>query len=100
MSPSAMPARGGPPWQAGDHDAVGGVGREQAEPGAGRAIDPAVAQQVVQDRRQEVDRHDHVADQALALAGHLLDQERADADQVAARADAGGTAPMRVGRAR
>ena len=95
-----MPARAaGPPLaRPGDHDPVGRVGREQAEPGAWRTIDPAEAQEVVEDRRQEVGGHDHVADQALPLARHLLDQERADADEIAGWADAGGPAPMRVSR--
>ena len=36
--------------------------------GRGGPVDPAEAQQIVEDRRQQVDRHDHVALRGDALA--------------------------------
>ncbi len=88
--------RGAALGEAGDEDRALGLGGVHAEPGPRRAVDPAEAQQVVEDRREQVDRHDHVALRGDALAAGFLDEQRADALEAAAPVDAGGTAPARV----
>ena len=59
------------------------------------AADAAALHHVVEDRLEQVDRHDHVA---LERAGVdlLLDQERADAGKLAVGADQRRAAPLRM----
>ncbi|MNC87694.1 hypothetical protein D3C83_34420 [compost metagenome] len=51
----------------------------------------------VQDRVEDVDRHEHVDVDGLAVQ-FLLHQQRPGADQVALRIEQGRTAPLRVRR--
>src|SRR5207248_4333026 len=81
--------------EAGDHEARARFGRIQAEPGPRQAVRPAELDHVVEDRREDVDRHDHVA---LDGAGVdlLLHEERADAEELAFSADQRRAAPLRM----
>ena len=54
---------------ADDDDAVVDLGRVHAKPRSRRAIDPAEAAQIVEDRFEQIDRHDHV--DMLGAAGSL-----------------------------
>src|SRR6185437_202386 len=79
--------------EAGDDDLLVALGRVEADPRPRRLVALAVGEQLVEHRLQYVDRHDHV-DVARAVAlDHLLDIERADAEQLAVAADEPGAAP-------
>ena len=56
---------------ADDHDLAIALGGKGAEPWPRRLVDLAASQQVVEDRRQQIDRHDHVDVRALAVPAHL-----------------------------
>ena len=73
------------------------LGREGAEPRARWLSHLAALHQVVEDRGQKVDRHDHVDVGDLAGAAHLQAQ-RADAEQLAVTVEQRRTAPGRVRR--
>src|SRR3984893_11937995 len=62
--------------EADHHDAVVDFGSIEAEPRAGRTIGPAVPQQVVEDRLEEIDRHDHVEMARYAAFAPLLQLQR------------------------
>ena len=61
-SPVRRPARCAGPRSATPmiDDAVVDLGRIEAEPGPRRPVGPAVAQEVVEDRLEQIDRDDHV----------------------------------------
>ena len=65
-----------------DGDAVFRLRRVDAEPRPGRPIDAAEVQHVVEDRIDQLARHEHVAFDRLVAVGFLHEQ-RADADQPA-----------------
>ena len=46
-----------------------------------------IVRQVVEDRAEQIDRHDHVDVAGRALLAALLQLQRADADQLTARPD-------------
>src|SRR4029077_8955087 len=56
-----------------DDDFIAIFGRKDAKPRACRLVDPAVGEQIVEDRRQKVDRHDHIDVARAALLAELLD---------------------------
>jgi len=79
-----------------DHHLALRLGGVEPEPRPRRAVGLAEGQQVVEDRRQQVDRHDHVEGLGPAALARLLELQRADADEVAGRADQRGAAPVRM----
>ena len=68
-------------------------------PSQGRGWSPRLAEldHVLQHRRQQVDRHEHVGVEAL-LRHRLLDEQRADTQQQTVLADQRGAAPLRMRR--
>ena len=87
------PARGEPH----DDDLVLGLGGVEPEPGPRRARGAAEGQEIVEDRREQVDGDDHVEMQRVPGRGGLFELQRADAQQVAAGADERRAAPVRMG---
>ncbi len=81
---------------AGDHHAVVHFGCVKAKPRARGMVRPADRQHVVHDRLQEIGRHEHVQRDVLAILAGVLQLQRADADEVAFRADEPGAAPVGV----
>ena len=79
-----------------DHDLAIALGRKGSEPRARRLADLSAGQQIVEDRRQQIDRHDHVDVGGLAVPAHLQPQ-RADAQQLAVRTDQRRAAPPGMG---
>ena len=72
--------------------------RHRGRATGGRPVRPAIGQHVVEDRRQQLDRHDHVDVAAQFAAVRVLHMQRADADQPAVGADQRGAAPERMRR--
>src|SRR6202521_3183177 len=68
--------------EADDHDAIFDLRRVKPEPGSRRPVGPPVAQEVIEDRLEEIDRHDHVEMARRAFFAPLLELERADAEQL------------------
>src|SRR6185436_16271234 len=68
------------------------------EPGPRWLVRPADRQQVVEDRRQQIDRYDHVDVARRTLLAALLQLQRADAEQIAIRADQRSAAPVGMRR--
>src|SRR4051812_32593834 len=79
-----------------DHNhAVVDLGRKESEPRPCRLVDAAEPAQIVQDRFQQVDRHDHVDVLGLAVA-LAFELQRADADQLATLVEERRATPIRV----
>ena len=62
--------------------------------------DMPVGDQVAEDRRQPLDRHEHVAGLAAAVAAGVADDQRSDAEELALARDQRGAAPGRMRRRR
>ncbi len=65
------------------------------DPIAGTLVDAAKFAQIVEDRIQQIDRHDHIEMLVLAFA-RALELQRADANQIARARDQRGAAPVWV----
>src|SRR5262249_35852887 len=82
------------------HDLVVDLGGVEAKPWPRWMVRPAHGQKIFEDRLEDVDRHDHVERlRRLALA-HLLDLQRADAEQLARPPDHRRAAPEWMRRRR
>src|SRR4029453_6777812 len=88
-------AAGGPPAH---DDFVVGLGGVEAEPWARRMIWPAQGKEILEDRLEKVDRHDHVERLGRPAFTHLLHLQRSDAEKFARASDHRGPAPKRVRR--
>ncbi|EGE60795.1 hypothetical protein RHECNPAF_1340044 [Rhizobium etli CNPAF512] len=77
------------------HHAAIALGGECAEPGPRRLVDLAAVQEIVEDRRQQIDRHDHIDVRDLAVLAHLQ-AKRTDTEQFAVGADQRCPAPCRM----
>jgi hypothetical protein len=84
--------------QADDDQPVLDLGGVEPEPRPRRRVAPAELHQVVEDRIQQIDRHDHVDVLRLALLDGVLQLQRADADEIAGGSDQRGAAPVRMRR--
>ena len=71
---------------------------EETEPRPCRPVGAAVALHVLQDRFEQVDRHDHVRPRLLPARRDGVHEERADAEQPAVAPDERGAAPVRMRR--
>ena len=88
---------GGPSLrEAGDDELAADLRGVHAQPGPGRARGAAEARHVLEDRAQQVDRHEHVRIHRFSVDGFLHEQ-RADPHEAAVRADHRRAAPLRVG---
>src|SRR5262245_3158990 len=67
-----------------------------AEPGLRRPGRMPLRQQVGEDRRKRIDRHEHIA--GLVLAAGIADDQRPDANQLAVAVDQRGAAPGEMRR--
>ena len=74
------------------------LGREDAEPRLDLARCLALAQQIGEDRLEQVDRDEHVAGKHLVLGARVVDQKRSHAEELAVAADQGCPSPVEVGR--
>src|SRR5438874_4999620 len=70
----------------------------EPKPRAPRSRRPPGGNQVAEDRREPIDRHEHVAWRLFAAAGRIPDDQRADADKLAFTIDQRRAAPGWVGR--
>src|SRR5262245_36793621 len=77
------------------HDLVFNFGRVKPEPWAHRAVHPAELAQILEHRREEIDRYDHVEMLVLAVA-RALELQRSNADQVSFSGDQRRAAPIGV----
>src|SRR5882762_9906106 len=83
-----------PAWsEAADRETPGGVVCRNAKPRTPAARDAAIRDQVAKDRRQLLDRHEHVARRCFSGAGRVADDQRADADELAVTRNQRRTAP-------
>ena len=99
MSPVRMSAFFAGPRSAARRRPAGyHFGGIEAEPRPRRHVAPAEFHQIVDDRLEQIDRHHHVDVLRLAFLGGVLQLQRADAEQVAGRADQRGAAPVRMRR--
>src|SRR5580693_2616175 len=69
---------------------LGGI---NPEPGPHRLVHTSISQEVIENRGQQVDRHDHVDVARSAMQGRLLDVERADAKEPTRSIDGPSSAP-------
>src|SRR4051794_7554606 len=81
-------------------DLVLGFGRIEPKPGPRRPIRPPKPRHVFENRGEKINGNDHVNRQGPAARGGVLELERADAQQLAARADQGRAAPQWMARRR
>ena len=84
--------------EADDDEPVFHFGGVEAEPRPRRRVAPAEFHQIVEDRLEQIDRHDHVEILRLPLLDRLLQLQRADADEIAGRPDQRRAAPVRMRR--
>src|ERR1700730_9220865 len=81
-----------------DDDSVLDLGGVDTEPRSWGMIGAAKCEEVVENRRKEIDRHDHVEVIGGAPFGGLLDLQRTDPEQGAGGAEPGGAPPNQVQR--
>ena len=83
--------------EAGDDQPLARFGGVHAEPRSRRALHAPGLHHVIEDRPQEIDRHEHVA-LDRARVDLLLNEKRADRGELAVGADQRRAAPLRVRR--
>src|SRR5882757_703122 len=83
---------------AANHQAPVRVVGVHAKPRPSRPRRPPLGQEIAEDRRQPIDRHEHIAGVVLFGAGGVADDQRADADELALAVDQCGPAPGRMRR--
>src|SRR6202011_2417327 len=94
--PQSGLARGTALVETGDDDRVLDLGGKEPEPGASGAIGPTIGQHVVEDRRQQINRHHHVDVPAQLTAVGVLNMKLTDPNETAVRADQASAAPEGV----
>src|SRR5205807_5694846 len=70
-----------------NHQAPMRVVSVHAKPRPARPRWPSLGEEIAKDRRQPVDRHEHIAGVVLFGAGRIADDQRADADELAFAVD-------------
>src|SRR4051812_22668299 len=80
--------------QTNDDNLVLGFTRIEPEPGSRRPIGPPKPRHVIKDRGEQINGNNHVKRQGPTPRGGVLELERADAQQLATRADQGRAAPL------
>ena len=80
----------------GDDDPTVALRGIDADPRPRRLVDAAPGAQLLDQRRQQVDRHDHVDVARHVLSAGAFDVQRADADEPAIAGEETGAAPERM----
>ncbi len=83
--------------QSGDHEVAVLLGGIHPEPGPRRPVGLSHGEQIVENRLEHVDGHEHVALDLLAFH-HLLHQQGADAEQAPVHSHQRRSAPLRMRR--